>query len=126
MQVNTEAAAQRTGHEAQPGRRPHKRKPVQRHAHSTRSRSLPHDNIQLEILHCRIKDFFHGYGHAVDLVYEQNVVALKIRQYGSQIAGALQHGTCYGRNVHAQFSSHDLRKRGLAEARIAIKNRMIQ
>src|ERR1051326_3141576 len=68
-------------------------KPPQVQTVRTCARSLADDDIELEILHCRIEDFFNIRLQAVDFVDEQNIPELQVRQDGGEIAFELNQWT---------------------------------
>ena len=53
----------------------------------------------------------------MDLVDEQDIALLEVREDGRQIARALDGGAARRLDVRAQLVGDDRRKRGLAEAR---------
>ncbi len=82
--------------------------------HRARRRPLADDEVELEVLHRRIKDFLHRRVEPVDLVDEQHVARLEIGEQRGEIAGLGDHRTGGGAEIDAQFARHDLRQRGLA------------
>ena len=55
-----------------------------------RGRTLADDDVDVEVLHRRVEDFLDRRGQAVDLVDEERVALLEIREDGHEIAGLLQ------------------------------------
>ncbi len=86
-------------------------------AHAARRRPLADDQVELEILHRRIKDLLDRRLQAVDLVDEQHVARLQVGEDRGEVAGALDHRPGGGAEADAEFARDDLRQRGLAEAR---------
>ena len=62
----------------------------------------------------------------MDLIDEQHVARLEIGQQRGEIAGPLQHGTGSLAQIHAQFAGEDVGERGLAEARRAEDQRVVE
>lgn len=123
---NAEAIAQGRGNQAHARGGPYQGKRLQINFDRARGRTLADDQIQLEILHGRIEDFLHRNGHAMDFIHKEYVMSAEIGEDGRQIPAALQHRAGSADQVDAQFCGHDLRQSRLAQARIAVKQRMIQ
>ena len=94
--------------------------------HRARRRALADDEIELEILHRRIEDFFDRRRQAMDLVDEQNVARLEIGQERGEIAGALDDRAGGGAELDAQLARDDLRQRRLAETGRAREQHVIE
>src|SRR3990172_5384039 len=77
--------------------------------------SLADDDVELIILHGGIQDLLHDPVQTMDLVDEQNVPILEIREDGGQITGALENRTGGGLDFHTELVSDDVRKRGFSE-----------
>ena len=73
-----------------------------------------------------IQHFLDGRLQAVDLVDEQHVARLQVGQDGGQVAGALDHRAGGGAEPDPQFAGDDLGERGLAEARRAVQQHVVQ
>ena len=84
------------------------------------------DEIELEILHRRIENFLDRRVEPVNLVDEQDVARLEIGKQRRKVAGFCDHRTGCGAEVHAQFARDDLRQRGLAEARRADEQHVVE
>ena len=123
---NAETVAQRIGQ--QPGARcgADQREWRQVDLHRARRWAFADDEIELEILHRRIEDFFHCRIEPVNLVDEQDVARLEIGEQCRQVAGFRDHWPRCGAEVHAQFARDDLRQRGLAEARRADEQHVVE
>jgi hypothetical protein len=78
------------------------------------------------VLHGRIEDLLDGRGQAVDLVDEQDVVGFQIGQDRRQVAGLVQHRARGGAEVDAQLAGDDLGQGGLAQARRAEQQHVVQ
>src|SRR5258708_6635787 len=94
--------------------------------HRARRRPLADDEVELRALHGGIEDFRHRRRQAVDLVYEEHVPGLQVGEERRQVAGALDHRA--GRRVKSDphLPRHDLRERGLAEARRPVEQHVIE
>ena len=95
-------------------------------AHGARRRPLADDQVELEVLHRRIQHFLDRGLQAVDLVDEQDIPGLEVCQDCGEVAGALDHRPGGGAEPDAQFAGDDLRQRGLAEARGAVQQHVVQ
>jgi len=62
----------------------------------------------------------------VDFVDEQHVVLLEIGQQCGQVLGLFQHRAAGLAQVHAQLVGNDVRQRGLAQARRAEQQHVVQ
>ena len=84
-----------------------------------------HD-VELEVLHRRIEHFLDHRRQAMDLVDEQHVARLQVGQQRGEIAGPLEHRARGLAQVHAELAGDDVRERGLAEARRAEDQRVVE
>ena len=55
--------------------------------------ALADDDVELEVLHRGIEDLLDGPTEAVDLVDEEHVALVELREDRREVAGALQRGT---------------------------------
>ena len=83
---NAEPVAQRRGQEPGAGRRADQGELGEIDLHRARRRPRADDEVELEILHRRIKDFLDRRIEAVDLVDEQDVARLEIGELRREIA----------------------------------------
>src|SRR5262249_58084792 len=83
---NAKAVAQRIGKKARARRRPDERERRKIDLHRTRRRPLADNQIELKILHCRIKDFLDRRIEAMNLVDEQHVTRFEISEERAEIA----------------------------------------
>ncbi len=91
-----------------------------------RRRSLADDEVELEILHRGIEHLLDRGTEAMDLVDEEHVALFEIGEKCREIAGLGDHGTRGGAKADAELARHDLRQRGLAEARRADEQHVIE
>ena len=94
--------------------------------HRARRRPLADDEVELEILHRRIEHLLDRRIEPVDLVDEEHVALLEIGEQRREIAGLGDDRPGCGAEVDAEFARHDLRQGGLAEARRADQQHMIE
>ncbi len=123
---NAEAVAQRRGEQARARGRADQREAREIDLHRARRRPLADDQVELEILHRRIEDFLDRRIEPVDLVDEQHVAVFEIGQQRREVAGLGDDRAGGGAEVHAEFARDDLRQRGLAEARRADEQHVIE
>ena len=123
---NAEAVAQRRGEQAGARGRADQREAREIDLHRARRRPLADDQVELEILHRRIEDFLDRRIEPVDLVDEQHVALFEIGQQRREIAGLGDHRAGGGAEIHAELARDDLRQRGLAEARRADEQHMVE
>ena len=62
----------------------------------------------------------------MDLVDEEDVAVLEVGEQRGEIARLGDHGTGGGAEADAQLARHDLRQRGLAEARRAREQHVVE
>ena len=88
---NAEPVAQRGRQQAGARRGPNQSEGRKVYLDRARRRPRADDEIELEILHRRIKDFLHGGIEAVDLVDEQHVARLQVGELRGKVAGLGDH-----------------------------------
>src|SRR5256884_3445975 len=59
-------------------------------------------------------------------IYEQDVPGLEGREQADQVAGALEHGSRGGADVHAELARHEQRERRLPEPRRSEEQRVVE
>ena len=123
---NAETVAQRIGEQPRARGRADQREFRKLDLHRARRRTLADDQVELEILHRGIEDFLDLRIEPVDFVDEQDVALFEIGEEGCEIAGLGNHRPRRGAEIHAEFARHDLRERGLAEARRAHEQHVIE
>lgn len=114
---DAEAVAQRTGEQARSRGGADQGEARQVEANGACRRPLPHHDVEGEVLERRVQHLFDHAVQAMDLVDEQDIALLEVREDGRQIARALDGGAARRLDVRAQLVGDDRRKRGLAEAR---------
>ena len=123
---NAEAVAQRIGQKPGAGGGADQREFGQVDLHRARRRALADDQIELKILHRRIEHLLDRRIEPVDLVDEQHVALFEIGQQRREIAGLGDHRTGRGAEIDAELARHDLRQRGLAQARRTDEQHVIE
>jgi hypothetical protein len=116
-QRDAEAAVQGLGKKSRPRRRAHEREGRQVHLHRAGHRAFADQNVQAVVLHGGVEDLLDLGREAVDLVHEEDIPGLQVRENAGQIPCPRDHRP--GR--HAQPGGHlagdDVGERRLAEAR---------
>ena len=74
------------------------------------------DEVELEILHRRIEDFFDRRVQPMDFIDKKYVALLKIGEQRRQVARLRDHRPGRHLEIHAKLARDDLRKRRFAEA----------
>ena len=123
---DAEPRAQRRREQAGARRRANQRELLQRHLHRPRARSLADHDVEFVVLHRRIQDFFDGRRQTMDLVDEENLVLLEIREHRGQIARLLDDRPGCRAHRHAQLVANDVGERRLAEARRSVEQDVIE
>ena len=112
---NAEAVAQRIGEQPGARGRADQREFGEVDLHRARRRSLADDEVELKILHGRIKDLLDHRIEAMDFVDEQHVALFEIGEQRREIAGLGDHRPRRGAEIDGKLARHDLRQRGFAE-----------
>ena len=123
---NAEAVAQRRRDETGARGGTHKCERCERDLDRACAGSFADHQIELEVLHRRIKNLLDCRVEAVDFVDEQHVARLEIGEDGGEIAGLGQHRSRRRTEIDAQFPRHDLRQGRLAKTRRTRKQHMVQ
>src|SRR6185437_1185455 len=91
-----------------------------------RRRSFADNEIELKILHRGIEHFLDRRAQAMDLIDEEHVALFEIGEKGSEIAGLRDHRSGRRAKTDAELTRHDLCQRGLAKARRAAEQHVIE
>jgi hypothetical protein len=75
---------------------------------------LPDDDVELEVLHRGVEHLLDGGMESVDLIDEQNVPLLEVRQQRDEIAGSFDERSRGGRDVHRELVGDDVGQGRLA------------
>ena len=116
---DTEAVAQRRGEQprARGGSDQREGGKVQRHHRG--ARALAHGDRQPAVLHGRVEGLLESARQAVDLVHEEHAARRERGEIARDVALALERRPRGGHELGLELVGHDLRQRGLAEARWA-------
>ena len=125
-QRDAEAPVERLGEQARPRRGADQREGRQVHLHRARHRPFADDDVQPEVLHGRVEDLLDGRAQAVDLVHEEDVARLEVRQDAGEIAGARDHRARGQAQTRAHLARDDVGERRLSEARRAGQEHVIE
>ena len=123
---DAEAISQRRGEKPRSGRGANQGEGRQIELDRPRPGALADHQVELRVLHRRIQNFLDHRAQAMNLIHEQHVARLEVRQQSGQIARALQHGTRGLPQVDLEFVGDDVCERGLAEARRTEDEHVIQ
>ena len=123
---DAEAVAQRVGQHAGARGGADQREGRQVELDRACRRTFADHDVDLEILQRRVEDFLDHRRQAVDLVDEQHIVRFEIGQDGGQVAGALQHRSRGLAQIDAHLVGDDMRQRGLAQARRAEQQHVVE
>jgi hypothetical protein len=124
--ANGKTRQQRRGQQAAARGRADEREARQRQAHAAGVGALVNNDVQLEILHRRIKIFLDGFLQAVDFVNEQNVALLQIGQQAGQVAGLLDGRAAGAFEAGPHAFGDDVGQGGFAQAGRPAEQQMIQ
>src|SRR4051812_12198650 len=121
-----EAVAQRCREQAGPGGRSDQRELRKVERDHPRSRALADRDRQLAVLHRRIERLLERARQPVDLVDEEDAVLLERGEERRDVALALERRPRGLHERHVELVRHDLRERGLAEARRAREQHVVE
>jgi hypothetical protein len=123
---DAEAVAQRIGQHAGARGGADQGERLQVELHGTRGRAFADHDVDLVVLQRRIQDLLDHRRQAVDLVDEQDVVRFEVGQQRRQVARTLQHRAGGLAQVDAHLARDDVGQRGLAQARRAEQQRVVE
>ena len=98
----------------------------QRKVDTARGGTFADDEIEREILHCRVENLLYGTGQAVDLIDKENVALSKIGKQRSQIPFFLDSGTRGDVQIHTHLGGYDPGQRCFAETGRPVEQHMIE
>ncbi len=111
-----EAVAQGTGEQPGPGGGADQRELRQVETDRTRGGSLADEDVELEVLHGGVEHFFHGPREPVDLVDEQHVTGLQIREDRRQVPTAHERRAGGDAKAHPHLGGDDACQGRLSQA----------
>src|SRR5277367_2939795 len=93
---------------------------------NARAGALPDDQVDTEILHRGIENFFERRLQAMNFIEKEKIPRVKRREYGREIAFFFEErpGADFDRRTH--FIGEDLRERGLPEAGWPVEQHVIE
>ena len=86
--------------------------------------SLASDDIDREILHCGVENFFHRARKAVHLIDEEHIAGVKIGEQRGKIAGLFNRRTGRDADVDAELIGNDGGKRRFTQSGRAVQQYM--
>ena len=123
---DAKAVAQRVGQHAGARGRAHQREGLQIQLDRARRRAFANHDVDLVVLQRGVEDLFHHRRESVDLVDEQHIVFFEVGQQRRQVFGLFQHRAAGLAQIDAQLVGNDVAQRGLAQARRAEQQHMVQ
>ena len=125
-QLHAKAIPQRRGKLARPGGGADQREAGQIQPDRPGRRPLADDDIQRIVLHGGIEHLLHAAVEPVDLVNKKHIVFIEIREQRRQIPCFFDGGAGGDADIDPHLVGDDARQRGLAQARRAVKQHMVQ
>jgi hypothetical protein len=123
---NAETITQGRGQETGSSRRTDERKTGQCQTHAPSCGTLPNNQIELEVLHRRVQDFFDRSGQSVDLIDEKNISSLKVGQHRREIARTFEDWSRGDVDLGTHLVADDVGEGGLSKTRGAEEESVIQ
>jgi len=111
---------------SRPGSRPHQGKRWKIETIRSGPGSFPHDDIQSEILHGRIEDFFYRTIQSVNFVNKKHIMFFQISKEGCQISRTFNGRTAGNPEINPQFIGNDVCHSSFPQSRWSIKEHMVQ
>src|SRR5712664_1412446 len=90
------------------------------------SGSLADDEVDAKIFHGGIEDFLNGGLEAMDFVEKEDFFCFQRGEDGGEVTFAIEERTGTGLDGDGQLVGDDLREGGLAEARRAVEQNMVE
>ena len=125
-EADAEAVAQGRGEHARARGGPDQGELGQVQPDRARGRALADHDVQGVVLHRGVEHLLHLMAEAVDLVDEQHVARVQVREDGGQIARPLDGRAAGDADVVAHLRGDDARQRGLAQAGRAVEQDVVQ
>src|SRR5262249_27060488 len=91
-----------------------------------RGRPLPDHEVELEVLHRRIEDLLDDVVETVDLVDEEDLPALEVREDRREIARPLEDGPGRGPDPDRELVRDDVRERRLPEPGGTVEENVVE
>ena len=120
-----EAVAERRAEPSRAGRRADDRERLEREPQAPRARAAADHHVDREVLHRRIEDLLDRVVQPVDLVDEEDVALVDVREDRREVAGALDRRAARRVDAHAELTRDDVREGRLAEAGRAVQQDVV-
>ena len=101
------------------------REPRQLQPDRARGRTLAEHDVEHEVLERRVQHLLDRARHAVDLVDEQHVAVVEVREDRGEVARAIERRPARGLEPGPHLVRHDLGERGLAEPGRAAEQQVV-
>ena len=112
---DAETLAERCGEHARSRGGAHESEAIQAVLDAARVDALVHDEVDDEVLHGRVEQLLHDTRQAMDLVDEQDVAIVEVREDPHEVSAALDRGPRGGDQVRRHLVREDAGERRLAE-----------
>ncbi len=123
---NPEAVAKRGSEETLPGRRADQGETRKVDLHRARRRAFADHEIERAVLHRGIEHLLDRGVEAMDLVDEQDVAVLEVREQRREVARLGDHGPGGGAEADTHLAREDSGERRLAEARRPVEQHVVE
>jgi hypothetical protein len=125
-QVDAETVAKGRGEQTRTGCGPDQGKRRQVELYGAGGWSLSNDNIQLEVFHGWIEDFFHNMVQPVNLVDKEHIARFEVREDGCEVPLALYDRPGGASHLHPQLIADNGSQRCFPQAGKPVKEDMVQ
>src|SRR5215469_11270751 len=122
---DAETRTQRRGDETSAGGRSEQSEVIQMKGMDAGARALADHQIDAEIFHGRIENFFDGGLQAMNFVKKEDFAGFERSENRGKVAFAFEKRAGTGFDGDIQFVGDDLRQRGFAKAGRAVKQNVI-
>ena len=112
-----ETAVERLREEPRPRRRADEGERRKVHLHRARHRAFADHDVETEVFHGGVQDLLDGRGETVDLVDEEHVLRLEVRQDAREVARPRDHRSGGETQPGRHLAGHDVRQRRFPEPR---------
>ncbi|CDC72964.1 putative uncharacterized protein [Oscillibacter sp. CAG:155] len=125
-QRHAEPVPQRRGELPGPGGSPDEGELGQIQPDGVGAGALAHDDVQGVVLHGGIEDLLHRAVEPVNLVHEEDIPLAEVGEKRCQVAGLFNGRAGGDADVHPHLLGDDARQSGLAQARGAVEQHVVQ
>jgi hypothetical protein len=88
--------------------------------------SFVKNEVHCKVFHGRIEKFFYHLGETMYLIHEKDIPFLKVGEEAEEIPTLVHSRSGCGVKIRSHFPGNNMRQRGLAESRRAMKKDMIE